>query len=158
MNPIFNSILAFIKKEGWACKEFPETTSAFVNLKAQNGAWVGLLQSREKEEQVIFYSVCPFPVPFESRYPIAEFITIVNNEILMGNFMMDFNDGELKYKTMAILEKDKTPSVELLKKLVYGNILVMDQFLPAIVDIINLDVSPIQAFQKVTTVREENAS
>lgn len=151
---IYTALIEFIKQEGWGFKEFSEKASIYLNLKAQNGEWVGLMQAREAEGQVVFYSVCPFHVPFESRYPIAEFITMVNNEIIMGNYMMDFNDGELKFKTMSVLEKDSLPSMELIKKLVYGNILVMDQFLPAILDIINLDVSPIQAFQKVTTAKE----
>lgn len=38
-------------------------------------------------------------VPEELRPGVAEFITRANYGLIRGNFEMDFNDGELRYKT-----------------------------------------------------------
>lgn len=51
------------------------------------------------EESVICYHVAPIKVSSEQKTVISEFITRVNCGLQNGNFEMDFNDGELRYRT-----------------------------------------------------------
>ena len=48
---------------------------------------------------VICYHTAPIKVPVEQRAAVSEFITRANYGLNNGNFEMDFNDGELRYKT-----------------------------------------------------------
>ena len=50
------------------------------------------------EELVTCYHVAPINVPVEQRVAVSEFITRANYNLNNGNFEMDFNDGELRYK------------------------------------------------------------
>ncbi len=48
---------------------------------------------------------------------VAEFITRANFGIVIGNFEIDFSDGEIRYKTSIDVEGDR-PSFALIKRLV----------------------------------------
>jgi hypothetical protein len=146
---VYLAILKLFAKHGWLYKEIPAKDSAAINFQGENGAWLCLAQAREEASQFVFYSVCPIEVPMARRYPVVELVTMVNATVILGNFMMDFADGELKYKTMSCLEKGRAPSVELLERLVFGNLTVMDQFLPAIESVVGLDTSPLIAFHEI---------
>ena len=51
------------------------------------------------KETVTCYHIAPIKVPEEQRVAVNEFITRANYGLTNGNFEMDFNDGELRYKT-----------------------------------------------------------
>ena len=51
------------------------------------------------DENVTCYHIAPVKAPVEQRSAISEFITRANYGLTNGNFEMDFNDGELRYKT-----------------------------------------------------------
>ena len=54
------------------------------------------------EDSFVVYSIFPIKVPEDKRPEIAEFITRANYGLNHGNFEMDFDDGEIRYKTTAI--------------------------------------------------------
>lgn len=51
------------------------------------------------DETVTCYYATPIKVPAERRAVVNEFITRANYGLTNGNFEMDLNDGELRYKT-----------------------------------------------------------
>ena len=54
------------------------------------------------DDSFVVYSIFPIKVPEDKRSEIAEFITPANYGLNHGNFEMDFDDGEIRYKTTAI--------------------------------------------------------
>ena len=64
------------------------------------------------DEFVTCYHTAPIKVPVEQRAAVSEFITRANYGLTNGNFEMDFNDGELRYKTTVsqndLLRNDAT--------------------------------------------------
>lgn len=79
---------------------------------------------------------------------MAEFLTRANYGLMIGNFEMDFNDGEIRYKTSIDVEGDNLSSA-LLKQLVYANVMTMDQYLPGIIAVIDGNISPVDANAKI---------
>lgn len=61
--------------------------------------------------------------------------------MMIGNFEMDFTDGEIRYKTSIDVEGDKLSSA-LIKRLVYANVMMMDEYLPGIVSVTEGDMEP----------------
>jgi hypothetical protein len=49
---------------------------------------------------------------------VAEFLTRANSGMVIGNFELDFADGEIRYKTSIDVEGDKL-SYAIIKRLVY---------------------------------------
>ncbi len=62
---------------------------------------------------------------------MAQLLTRINYGLIIGNFEMDFSDGEVRYKTSADLR-----DVELIDgvfgRLVFANVRSMDRYTPAI--------------------------
>jgi hypothetical protein len=104
----------------------------------------------------VFYSVCPLAAPESKRTAIAEFIARANYGMLIGNFELDFTDGEIRYKTSIDVQGDFL-SFELIKQLVYANVTMMDEYLPGIMSVIDSDVSPVDAIAK-SKISQSNLS
>ena len=52
------------------------------------------------EDHISCYHIFPIRVSEERRAAVCEFITRANFGLKYGNFEMDFNDGELRYKLL----------------------------------------------------------
>ena len=97
---------------------------------------------------MLFYSYCPVKVPENKRPLVGDFLTRANYGLLVGNFEMDYNDGEVRYKTSIDVEGNKL-SVALVKRLVYDNLAVMDRYLPGVLSVIYGGASPTEAIAQV---------
>ncbi len=120
-----------------------------------NGNWMCYAHAQEDEDvaQFIFYSVCPVKVMESKRVIVAEFLTRANYDLALGNFELDFTDGEIRYKTSADVTNDRL-TVNLCKNLVYTNVLMMDKYLPGIMAVVYGDVLPVDAVAAVDNPRE----
>ena len=58
----------------------------------------------ERQEQLACYVICPNKVPSERRLAASEVLTRANYGLRLGNFEMDFDDGEVRFKTSVDVE------------------------------------------------------
>jgi hypothetical protein len=66
----------------------------------------------------------------------------------LSNFGLDYTDGEIRYKTSIDVEGDRlTPA--LIKRLVFTNVAMMDQYLPGIRAILEHNATPEEAIRLV---------
>jgi hypothetical protein len=119
-----------------------------MGFQGENGNWLCYVEAREEFEQFAFYSVCPANAPEGRRQAAAEFLTRVNYGLVIGNFEMDLDDGEIRYKT-SLDVGDTELNVPLVKNAVYMNVLMMDRYLPGIMAIIYGGVAPAEALAQV---------
>jgi hypothetical protein len=117
-----------------------------IAFQGDNGKWTCYAKARVEQEQFVFYSVCPVNAPESKRLAIAEFLTRANSGMIIGNFELDFADGEIRYKTSIDVEGDSLSSA-LIKRVVYANVTMMDEYLPGIMSVISGDVSPEKAIR-----------
>jgi len=87
---------------------------------------------------------------------VAELLTRANYGMLIGNFELDLDDGEIRYKTSIDMEglvplsaEDRSVSKLLWKSLVYANVLTSDQYLPAIKSVVEGHAEPAEALQRI---------
>jgi len=144
MGQILETVLKFFSDDEWPFSRLGERPILRTGFAGDNGEWTCYAQVQEEQERFIFYSVCPVKAPEEKRPAMAEFLTRVNYGLVIGNFEMDFSDGEIRSKTSADFEGDRA-SVAVIKTLVYANVLTMDLYLPGIMSVLYGDVSPAQA-------------
>jgi len=78
---------------------------------------------------------------------MAEFLTRANYGLVVGNFELDFTDGEIRYKTSIDVEGDCL-SKALVRAIVYTNIIMMDKYMPGIMALLYANVSPVQAIAR----------
>jgi hypothetical protein len=101
-------------------------------------------QIRVDLEQFIFYVVAPVKAPDDIRSAVAEYITRANYGLRIGNFEMDFDDGEIRYKSSIDFE-DSTLDTALIKNIIYPAVHTMDYYLPGLLNVMFGNHSPEQA-------------
>ena len=144
------AVAAFFTEDGWSFEQMPERPILRLPFQGKGGRWNCYAQIRVTRdvEQVLFYSVLPLNVPADKLPAIAEFITRANYGMALGNFELDFNDGEVRYKTsIDVTETEITSS--LLRPLIYTNVLMMDKYMSGLMAVVYADMSPAEAVKQI---------
>ncbi|MCL6450717.1 MAG: YbjN domain-containing protein [Acetobacteraceae bacterium] len=148
MGRIYNAVLKFLREDNWRFSEIEGMPAIRLGMSGRNGNWLCYGHAREEQQQFVFYSVCAVKVPEEKRQAMAEFLTRANYGMVIGNFEMDFSDGEIRCKTSIDVEGERLTSA-LIKPLIYANVAMMDRYLPGINAVIYGGVSPKEAVAQV---------
>jgi hypothetical protein len=144
----FEEIVNFFEEDGWPFVQIEGEPLLQMVFQGENGKWTCYAKARDDQKQFVFYSVCPVNTPDSKRLAVAEFLTRANSGMIIGNFEMDFEDGEIRYKTSIDVEGDSLSSA-LIKRLVYANVMMMDGYLPGIMSVIYGDVEPKDAIAQI---------
>jgi hypothetical protein len=144
---IFEEIVNFFIADEWPYSKIPDETALQTAFSGENGTYncYALLRN---QQQFVFYSVCPQIVGENQRLAMAEFITRANYGMIIGNFELDFDQGEIRYKT-SIDVSEIHLNFDCLKNLVYTNVAMMDKYLPGIMSVINVELLPTSAINHV---------
>ncbi len=148
MGTIYDTTVQFFKEEAWVFVEIEGKPALSLNYAGKSGTWSCFAKAEEDKDMMLFYSYCPVKVPENKRPLVGDFLTRANYGLLIGNFEMDYNDGEVRYKTSIDVEGDQL-SVALVKRLVYDNLAVMDRYLPGVLSVIYGGASPTEAIAQV---------
>lgn len=148
MGQILDAMVAFLEEDDWPFRQLEEEPVLALGFQGENGQWSCYAQAREEQAQLIFYSVTPVNAPEERRQALAELLTRVNYGLYIGNFELDLDDGEIRYKTSIDVEGDRL-SPALVRQLAYANVFTMDHYLPGIMRVIYGGASPAEAIAQV---------
>jgi hypothetical protein len=148
LGAIYDTVLEFFREDDWPVRPVEGQTSVSVNFGGRNGQWTCYARIIEDKEIFLFYSYCPVKAPPEKRPILADFITRANYGLYLGNFELDYNDGEVRFKTSIDVEGDRLTTA-LVKRLVYDNVSVMDRYLPGVLSVIYGGASPTEAIAQV---------
>ncbi|MEH1983839.1 MAG: YbjN domain-containing protein [Nostoc sp.] len=145
---IFEEMVNFFKADDWPFVQIEGQPVLQIIFQGENGKWTCYASTRIEQQQFIFYSLCSVNTPEEKRLAVAEFLTRANSGMVIGNFELDFADGEIRYKTSIDVEGDRL-SYAIIRRLVYANVTMMDRYLPGIMSVIYGNVSPEDAIAQI---------
>jgi hypothetical protein len=148
MAEIFDTVLEFFQQDDWPFAQIEEQTALQTGFRGEHGQFNCLAQVLEEESLFLFYSLCPVNVPEDRRMSVAEFLARANYGLYIGNFELDFDDGEVRFKTSVDVEEGHL-SPGLIKNLVYTNVLMTDRYLPGIMRVIYGDTTPAEAVAEI---------
>ena len=90
--------------------------------------WHCNFQTREEEEQVVFYSTFVENIKPKYIQNVIDYITDVNYRLVVGNFEIDRKDGEINYKTsLDCSAVELTHSI--LDGIMFSNLSIMDRYI-----------------------------
>ena len=139
---------SFLQSDDWNYTRLEDTTILSMGFRGNNGTWTCYARTREQEERFLFYSILSTNVPEHMRMAAAEYLTRANYGMLMGNFEMDFSDGEVRYKTSIDVEGG-TLTHKMIENMIYVNVLTMDRYLPGLNRVVYGNTSPAQAIAEI---------
>ena len=145
---ILAEIVNFFTEDDWPFTKIQGEPILRMAFQGNNGKWTCYAKARVEQEQFVFYSICPINAPENKLLAVAEFLTRANSGMIIGNFELDFADGEIRFKTSIDVQGDFL-SFELIKQLVYANVTMMDEYLPGIKSVIESDMLPVDAIAQI---------
>lgn len=151
MNDLLVIVLNYFTEKGLPVAQHDELPMLRLEYEGNHGRWFCYARVREDAEQFIFLSILSEKVPEDKRLAIAEFLTRANFGLNIGNFEMDFDDGEIRYKTSIDVTGDRL-TTGLIDPLVKASLVAMDDYLPGITAVLAGETTPKEA---VETIREE---
>ncbi len=132
---ILDTVVQFLKEDNWHFQEDEEKSIISMKFSGEHGTWTCVAQALEKHQELLFYSILDTKVPPDKRQAVSEYLTRANYGLRLGNFEMDFSDGEVRYKTSIDVEGGQlTPSMS--KVMAYANLQTMDKYFPGIMEVI----------------------
>lgn len=120
-----------------------------LGIAIDNGRVDCFIDVRILNKQVLVTSNCPVIVPENKRKLISEFITRANSGLILGNFDLDFEDGELKYKSNYVYHDSYPQSEEIFIRNLVITFDMMDRYLPGIMAVLYANVEPKTAIAQI---------
>jgi hypothetical protein len=148
MGTIFNAMMEFFEEDDWEFSWMEGVTALSMSFAGKHGKWMCYAQAREEQQQFVFYSVCPVNAPESKRALISEFVTRANYGMIIGNFEMDWADGEIRYKTSIDVEGAQLTKL-LVKQMVYANVMIMDRYLPGLMSVMYGSSTAVEEIAKI---------
>lgn len=146
---LFDVVLSFFQNNDWTFSQHETEPILRMGYQGDNGEWTFLAKVIENPSHLVFYSLCPVNVPPKKRLAMAEFLTKVNYGFVVGNFEMDYQDGEVRYKTYGIDGENNPLDSEIIAKLIYVNVMTMDKYLPGIMSVVFANIPIDQIVQQI---------
>lgn len=144
----FITLGEFLQEDGWHPQQLEGRTIYRTGFSGQNTQLACYAQVVVEHELFLFYAIAPFKVPEHARLAAAEFITRANYGMRIGNFELDFSDGEVRYKSSLDFE-GTTLTPTLIKHLIYPAVLTIDRYMPGLMGVIHGGKSPAQAVAEI---------
>jgi hypothetical protein len=98
------------------------------------GNYQCIIDVDDEAKTVIIYTILGSLVELEKRDRIAQLLTRINFGIQIGNFEMDYYDGQIRYKTSNKYEGIKDFDDSFIENLIVINLITTDKFYQAIND------------------------
>jgi hypothetical protein len=154
MGPVLSTVVQFLSEEDWNYNVFEGEDMLTLGFQGQSGSWRCLASVDEEREWLTFYSALPANVPSEKRPAIAEFVTRANFGLVLGNFELDFEDGEVRFKTSIDVEGGDL-TTKMVENLIYSNVLAMDRYFPGLMAVLYGNKSAQQALEQLVNAEHE---
>jgi hypothetical protein len=143
----FREMVAFFERHELHFQTHPNEPLVHMQMTGKNGSWSFMAHCDDEADRFAAYSRAPIQVPAPKRAAVAEYLTRANWGLKIGNFEMDYSDGEVRYKTA--MDTDGTClNDELLGSMVFVNCAMMDRYLPGLMAVVFGDAIPEEAVKQ----------
>ncbi|WPU98210.1 YbjN domain-containing protein [Mucilaginibacter sp. cycad4] len=139
---------SYFEQQNWKYSYVDDETKLNITINGENGSFechAGYFND-ETHGGFIFLSIVGSDCPDNKKIQMAELLTRLNFDQYLGNFELDFETGEIRYKTSLVYNKIQ-PDLEMVDNLIKFNIIVMDNSLPGIIGLIYNDLAPLEAYE-----------
>ena len=145
---IFDSVVSFLQEDDWRYEEISGETAIRFGFTGRNARFECFGRANEEHEIFVFYTVIPVRASETQRLLIAELIARMNYGLNIGNFELDMDDGEIRYKTSVDVEGGEL-SPRMVETLLSVNLSTADRSFPAIADVLYAGTSPVEAVTRI---------
>jgi hypothetical protein len=146
--PLMDVVVRFFQEEQWYYQKLDNKPVIRAGYRGERGTWVCYARVDEENLRIVFYSLMGLNIPSEYNSQVSEYLTRVNYILPVGNFEMNLETGEVRFRT-SLDAPDGTVTLPQVRSLVYANVKAMDYYFPGVVAVIHSGLSPEAALARV---------
>lgn len=143
----FDLLSSYLNEDEWFPRRIEGKYAYSMSYSGKNGDLRCYAIVRVDLEEFLFYAVAPVKVPEEVRMSVAEYLTRANYGLRIGNFELDYSDGEVRYKSSLDFES-QTLTAELIRNAIYPAVHTMDRYLPGLLRVSFGGATPHEAIEE----------
>ena len=148
MRKALEQLVELFQGKEWKFEIDEENDLVRTGIEGNNGGWKVIVAALDDDDAFLVLSLFPQRCPAHRRVPCAELLTRINFGRTMGCFQMDYDCGDIDFKTTLPFAQGSL-NTEILDNALMFNLACMDRFLPAIMSVIYAGTSPAQALTAV---------
>ena len=148
MTLLFDKLARFYEKSGWEMKPVPGETILSIWYRGEKAEWDFIASSDEENKIITLFARAPKSCTPDKINVMSEFLERANFGMTHGAWVMDRNDGEIRYRVGVDVGKLEINDAFLEDLSLYTN-LTMDYYVEAILSIIKDNISAQDAFNMV---------
>lgn len=144
----FTTLGLYLEEDGWYPQRIGDNPAYRMNYQGQNVDIRCVAQVKLPQQQLLMYSYAPVKIDEAQRSAVAEYLTRANYGLHVGNFELDFSDGEVRFKSSLDFE-DETLTFTWLRNTIYPAVHLMNRYFPGLMRVIYGDMNPAEAIASV---------
>lgn len=138
---IMDVVLRFFQEDQWNYQQIDKKPIVRAGFRGEHGTWVCFARADEENQRFLFHSTMGLNIPPQYRSAVAEYITRVNFGLPLGNFEMDFDTGDVRFKT-SVETPDGGLTIGMVRALAYANVRSMDRYFSGVLAVVHGGLSP----------------
>ena len=144
MNSIIRSINDHLIQEGLIVHPVGDGEGIVVHMTLKHLRMPVSFLTGDEKDFLRIDGLLPVPVPADRRAAVGEFLTRVNWNMKLGRFLMDYSDGELRFR-QELDSRDDTVDVNRAEVGLLRCCHMVDAFFPALMGVIFRETPPEEA-------------
>lgn len=134
MKSIKAKIVEYLKEDGWNFEE-PDEKVVRTGVKGENCNYHLFFICEEERNQMVLIGFQETAIPEQYRSKAAELLTRANLGLMVGNFVMDFADGDYRFRIGINLEDGKLSSA-MIRNFIAITYKMLDDMYPCVMKLI----------------------
>ncbi|MEZ6143730.1 MAG: YbjN domain-containing protein [Zavarzinella sp.] len=154
---IFSDLLDYMEQEKWVYEIVEGKELLRFHFKSGKARVTCFAEADEAKQWLIFYTLSPVVTPTDQLDRMAEFITRANYGLRMGNFELDFSDGEVRFKSSIDIEGGELTH-KMIDNLLRSNLTAMNRYFDGMMRTIYTEAAVEEIIRDVEAKRGSSAN
>ena len=132
---LFRVLYEILTQNGWEFDFDNKNEIIKLEIRGINTNFHAFLLVDEEQESLLCNTYIKQKIPLSKRLKVCDFMSRVNYELANGNFEMDMDNGEIRYRTYLDLA-DAEPSKDQVLNTVWNGVLGFDTYFPGLMKLL----------------------
>lgn len=137
---LFRVLYKILSQNGWEFDFDNKNEIIKLEIRGVNTNFHVFLLVDEEQESLLCNTHISQKIPYSKRLEVCDFMSRVNYELANGNFEMDMDTGEIRFRTFLDLS-DADPSKDQILNIVGNGVQGFDTFYPGLMKLVYEDYS-----------------
>jgi hypothetical protein len=145
---LIDTIASYFEKDGWNFRRLGAHPALEMGVAGEHGNYRLVVVAEEDRSIVRFLTFIEGKIPEPRRRDAMEYITRANYGLLVGNFELDLEDGEVRFKCSIDIDEG-TFSYPQYQSMLYTSVAVLDRYTPGLQRVLLGTADPAAAIAEV---------